>query len=84
MYTPERWTPEFETTLLPEHYLPFGLGRRSCIGEGFAMMQLELILSQIINRFEITPLDGKHPELTGTLTLRPKNDILVRINEVAV
>ncbi|MCB8775865.1 cytochrome P450, partial [Escherichia coli] len=33
---------------------PFGGGVRRCIGEGFAMMEMDLVLREILRNFEIT------------------------------
>jgi cytochrome P450 len=63
-------------------YLPFGLGRRVCIGEGFAMLELELVLSELLKRFELRTLNPSEPELVGTLTLRPRGELRIALAEV--
>lgn len=57
-FIPERWmrgNPEF---LLykkshPFAYMPFGYGVRSCIGQRFAEMELEILLLKVIRNFRI-------------------------------
>jgi cytochrome P450 len=56
-------------------YLPFGGGRRICIGQSFALMEMVLIAAIMSQRFtfELAP---DHPvELEATLTLRPKHGV---------
>ena len=56
-------------------YLPFGGGRRSCIGQSFASMEMALIAAIMSQRF-MFDLAPDHPvELEATLTLRPKNGV---------
>jgi len=82
-FRPERWQSSPRETLAPGTYIPFGMGRRACIGENFALMQLELITSAILNRFELSLENPQPPRLTGTLTLRPAEDFRLQLREVA-
>jgi cytochrome P450 len=79
-----RWWPDPEvfdpTRFLPENakrhhrcaYLPFGAGRRVCIGKSFALMEATLIAAIMSQRFvyELVPGHSVVPE--ATLTLRPR------------
>src|ERR1700739_183038 len=58
-------------------YLPFGGGRRICIGQSFALMEMVLIAAIMSQRFTFD-LAPDHPvELEATLTLRPKHGVHV-------
>ena len=76
-FKPERWLDN-EGKLVPGaklSYLPFGAGRRVCIGESLAKMELFLFLSSILYRYDIErALDGSLPDLEGILSviLSPK------------
>lgn len=56
-------------------YMPFGGGPRLCIGNNFAMMEMQLILIRMIQRYEIKLLDQPAIEMMPLVTLRPKNGI---------
>ncbi|XP_055946604.1 cytochrome P450 2F3-like [Argiope bruennichi] len=64
----------------PELPITFGVGKRSCIGEGFTMMQIFLFLTTIIKNFELALPKGVKTTtfedlITGKLLLvaRPRN-----------
>lgn len=58
-------------------YMPFGGGRRVCIGQSFAAMEMVLIAATLSQRhtFDLTP--GHPVELEAAITLRPKHGIRV-------
>ncbi|MBM3778933.1 MAG: cytochrome P450 [Acidimicrobiia bacterium] len=60
-FRPDRWTPEFERSLPPCAYFPFGAGARSCIGSVLSDVVLRLIVATIATRFRleapVTPPD---------------------------
>jgi cytochrome P450 len=74
---PERFDP---TRFLPENskdrprwaYLPFGGGQRQCIGNGFAMMEAQLILAMVAQRFTLRGVSGVAVEPEPHVTLRPR------------
>ncbi|GFU80182.1 cytochrome P450 18a1 [Trichonephila clavipes] len=47
----------------PQLPIPFGVGKRSCIGEAFTMMQVFLFLTAIVKNFQLSP-----PESASTNT----------------
>jgi cytochrome P450 len=58
-------------------YLPFGGGRRICIGQSFAMMEMVLMAAIMSQRYTFDLKPGHPVELEATLTLRPKHGVQV-------
>jgi cytochrome P450 len=58
-------------------YLPFGGGRRVCIGQSFALMEMVLMAAIMSQRFTFDVLYEHPVELEATLTLRPKRGVHV-------
>jgi cytochrome P450 len=78
-FVPDRWSPEFEKSLPPYVYFPFGAGPRVCIGNNFAMMEAVLLLAGIMQKFHFQ-LDERHAViLEPSITLRPKKGIHMRV-----
>ncbi|MCT8339689.1 cytochrome P450 [Flavobacteriaceae bacterium TK19130] len=56
-------------------YFPFGAGPRMCIGNNFAMYEMVLAVSHLIQHFEIKPKETPIKTLP-LITLKPKDAIL--------
>jgi cytochrome P450 len=56
-------------------YLPFGGGRRICIGQNFASMEMALIAAIMSQRFTFDLAPGPPAEMKATITRRPKNGV---------
>ena len=78
-FDPQRFSPARAETLPRGAYFPFGGGPRLCIGNGFAMMEAELVLATIAQklRFELVP--GAPVELEPSITLRPRHGIRMMV-----
>ena len=59
--------------------MPFSSGPHLCIGNAFAMTEMQLILATIAQQYRISLAPEYHVELEVLLTLRPKNGLLVSI-----
>jgi cytochrome P450 len=69
-FMPERFTPDFEKSLPKGTYIPFGTGPRVCIGNGFAMLEMQLVLADLIQRYHFSlpaGFTGVRPEFNITL-----------------
>lgn len=50
----------------PYRLLPFGLGRRGCPGEAMAFRVINLVMSQLLQCFEFSTVDGEEVDMTET------------------
>ena len=75
-FDPDRFLPEREARIERFAYMPFGGGRRICIGNQFALMEGQIILSTIAPHVDMELLQKRPPEIRPLLTLRPK-DLIV-------
>jgi cytochrome P450 len=82
-FDPDRFLPEREATLPRFAYMPFGGGRRICIGNQFALMEGQIILSAIARHVSMELLSRKPVGLLPWITLRPKGGVKVRIRRPA-
>ncbi|MBB4854423.1 cytochrome P450 [Mycobacteroides chelonae] len=62
-------------------YLPFGGGKRICIGAGFAQMEAVLITAMIAQRYTLDLVPGHNPEALPQVTYRPKCGIPMVLHE---
>ena len=53
---PDRFDPDrmLGATLSPTTWLPFGGGNRRCLGAGFAMVEMRVVLREILRRVELS------------------------------
>ena len=78
-FDPDRFTAEQDAARPKFAYLPFGGGPRGCIGNQFAMVEAQLIVASIAQRFrvELLPDQDIHPE--PLITLRPAPAVRARL-----
>jgi cytochrome P450 len=79
-FDPDRFLPEREAALPKFAYFPFGGGRRICIGNQFALMEGQIILSTIAPRVSMELVSRRPIGLQPYITLRPKGGVRVRIH----
>ncbi|XP_046357535.2 1,25-dihydroxyvitamin D(3) 24-hydroxylase, mitochondrial-like [Haliotis rufescens] len=80
-FKPDRWMRdnlEERQKRNPYTYLSFGFGPRMCVGRRVAEMEIQTLVSHIIQRFEIEPADDKPIEVRAKLFLLPKDPVRIR------
>lgn len=73
IFDPSRFLAENAKGRHRSAYLPFGGGRRVCIGSSFALMEATLITAMMSQSFVYDLVPGHPVEPEATLTLRPRN-----------
>jgi cytochrome P450 len=71
----ERFTKANDKLRAPFTYLPFGAGPRGCIGGNYAMLQILMILSDLLRKYDFQLVPGQEIEPRPMVILRPKHGI---------
>lgn len=75
-FKPERWLRE-NITINPFAYVPFGIGKRMCIGRRLAELQLQLAMCWLVRDFEIVATDNEPLDVIHSGVLVPKRELPV-------
>ena len=70
-FDPNRFAPENESARPRFAYVPFGGGPRGCIGNLFAMVEAQLIVAAIAQRYRIELVPDQNIRPEPLITLRP-------------
>jgi cytochrome P450 len=71
-FDPERFTPERSEGRHRFAYFPFGGGPRLCIGENFALMEAQILLATIAQRYTLHHVPSHPVAMQPLITLRPR------------
>ncbi|MCZ7567118.1 MAG: cytochrome P450 [Ardenticatenaceae bacterium] len=82
-FDPQRFMPQHAAARPRFAHFPFSGGPRQCIGNAFAMMEAQLILAMVAQRYRLDLVPGHSVEAEPTVTLRPRHGILVTLHEQA-
>lgn len=78
-FRPDRWTDGFKKELHDFAYIPFGGGRRTCIGREFALLEAKIVLATVGQRFQCEWEAEKDLSLEPRVTIRTEDGIPVRL-----
>ncbi len=78
-FDPERFSPERAAARPRFAYFPFGGGPRMCIGADFAMIEAQLALASIAQRYRPRLVPGHNVEPQALVTLRPRHGMLMHL-----
>jgi len=82
-FDPDRFTSEQVAQRHKHAWMPFGMGQRQCIGKDFSIMEAQIILAMIIQRYTLTAVPGPPvlPKLTSTL--KPNRPVFMHVKQRA-
>ena len=85
-FKPERFMGDAAKKRRPYTYIPFGGGKRSCIGGAMSQVENTLALSMLLRKFRpeyvgnsTTPAT-EHPGINATVTLTPKGGLYFKMH----
>ncbi len=81
-FDPKRFTSEQLADRPRYTYFPFGGGSRYCIGSSFAMMETQLVIAMIVQKYRLRLVSDYLVKPEPLLTLRPHHGILMTLQEV--
>jgi cytochrome P450 len=78
-FQPERFLTENKASLNRNAYMPFLTGPHMCIGNHFALIEGQLLLAMMVQRYDVTESPKQSDEAKMAITMRPKYGLPVRI-----
>ncbi|KPQ33213.1 MAG: cytochrome P450 [Phormidesmis priestleyi Ana] len=79
---PESFDPSRWETIAPTayEYNPFSAGPRICIGAGFAMMEIKIVLAMLLQRYRLQFVPKNPIDRAGIIVMTPKHGMLMKIH----
>jgi cytochrome P450 len=79
-FRPERFTRERKAALPRGAYVPFGGGKRICIGKRFGQIEVKLVATMLLQRLRLDLLPGRTMTVRQMPTLSPKGGLKMRVD----
>ncbi|MDN5861004.1 MAG: cytochrome P450 [Pseudonocardia sp.] len=83
-FDPQRFLPGHTTNRPKYAYLPFGGGRRICVGGGFAQLEAALILATVAARYRLDLAPGARVTAKAGVTLHPDGAVPMTVSKRAI
>ena len=78
-FIPERFTRERKAALPRGAYVPFGGGKRICIGKRFGQTEVKLVATMLLQRLRLDAMPGRTMTVRQMPTLSPKGGLKMRV-----
>ena len=78
-FDPRRFLPDAAQDRHRYAYIPFGGGRRGCVGMGFAQLEAILVLATLCRRYRLDLAGAGVPRPDAKVTLRPARGLPMRL-----
>ncbi|KAL6498866.1 hypothetical protein OROHE_026466 [Orobanche hederae] len=67
---------------IPQAYMPFGVGARTCTGQHFAMAELKVILSLTLSKFRLSLSPSYHHWPVFRLLIQPEHGVSILLEKL--
>ncbi|KAJ7296578.1 hypothetical protein O6H91_14G074900 [Diphasiastrum complanatum] len=82
-FNPERFSNSIATASThPLAFIPFSIGPRNCIGQGFALMETKVVLCKLLQRFSFVPSTTYVHAPSQLGVLKPKHGMQIIVNPI--
>jgi len=78
-FIPERFTRERKAALPRGAYVPFGGGRRICIGKRFGQTEVKLVATMLLQQLRLDAMPGRTMTVRQMPTLSPRGGLRMRV-----
>jgi enediyne biosynthesis protein E7 len=78
-FDPERFAPEHEAQRPRFAYMPFAAGPRHCIGESFALYEMQVHLYKVARRYRLAYVPDRPLELEAQINLRTRHPLHMKL-----
>lgn len=82
-FNPDRFLGENPEPKQKQAYMPFGAGPRRCIGNVFALMEMQVAIAQTLLRYNLSVSDKREPKIEYMFTARLPNSLPVDFEPLA-
>ncbi|MFE6041490.1 cytochrome P450 [Streptomyces sp. NPDC056452] len=83
-FDPDRWLPERPQPPRGA-FIPFGVGKRMCIGDQFSLTEAVVITALVASRWRLRPAPGKPVRPVPEITVHPSSlDMIIEVRKPAV
>ncbi len=77
-FVPDRFDPEITEVRPRFAYFPFGAGPRQCIGDHFAMVEMQFLISMVMAQVKFSLVKGDPVEVEPQINLRSRYPIFLK------
>lgn len=82
-FHPERFANGISSACkLPNLFMPFGTGIRTCVGQNFAMTELKIMLSLLLSKFTFSLSPEYKHLLTYKLFFKPEHGVQLKMEKI--
>lgn len=82
VFRPDRFAQTPLRQLRPNIYVPFGVGPRRCVGDGYTLSLVQRVLERFVARYRVVLAPEERGEPEPLFTLRSKTGIIGRLERV--